>query len=80
MFYHFTLNELEALPTLSQGHTDNLKYEDLDVGVRVWLSRCGVEDGEPYPNKVTVERLVDGRWEAVEQYEAKPANVRAGDE
>lgn len=54
-------DELEALPTLAVGQTADLK---VDTGtVRVWLSRCGPEDGETEP--VQVERLVDGRWEEV---------------
>lgn len=65
----YSLSELESLPTLSTGQADDLK---VDTGkARVWLSRCGVEDGEPYANKVTVEKLRDGRWVTVEEYEAK---------
>ncbi len=54
----YTLAELEALPTLSQGHTDDLKVETENT--RVWLSRMTVEDGEPYNNKVTIEKLKGG--------------------
>ena len=51
----YTLAELEDLPTLAQGQADDLK---VDTGTqRVWLNRCGVEDGEPYINKVTIEKL-----------------------
>jgi hypothetical protein len=32
------------------------------------LSRCTVEDGEPYNDKITVEKLRNGRWIAVEEY------------
>jgi len=63
----YTANQLKAMPTLSTGHFDNLK---VDNGcVRVWLSRCTVEDGEPYNDKVTVENLIDGKWETVDQYQ-----------
>ena len=63
---HFTAAELEDMETLSTGQADDLK---IDTGnVRVWLSRCGVEDGEPFDNKVTVEHLAEGRWETVEEY------------
>lgn len=66
--YEVSLDELEAMPTLTQGQADDLK---IDNGAeRVWLSRCGVEDGEPWDNKVTIERLVDGRWVEVEWYQA----------
>ena len=64
----YTLAELEALPTLSEGQADDLK---VDSGtIRIWLSRCGVEDGEPCDNKVTIEEYRDGRWVEVGWYEA----------
>jgi hypothetical protein len=66
--YELSLEELEALPTLSEGQADNLKIES-DTE-RVWLSRCTVEDGEPWDNKVTVERLIAGSWVEVEWWEA----------
>jgi len=50
---HYTLEYLESLPDLSVAQADSLKIED--GCYRVWLSRCGIEDGEPYANKVTVE-------------------------
>lgn len=66
---NYTLAELEALETINSGQCDDLK---VDTGTcRVWLSRCSVADGEPYANKVTVERLVSGRWECVETYQAR---------
>ncbi len=64
----YTLEELKAMNTLSQGHTDDLKLED--GSVRVWLSRMRVEDGMPYNNQVTVERLINGVWQTVREYEA----------
>ena len=55
----YTKRELRKMKTLSTGQADDLK---IDTGeTRIWLSRCTVADGEPYNNKVTVERLVDGR-------------------
>lgn len=65
----YTLEELEALPTQCVGQADDLKIEG--DGVRVWLSRCGVADGEPYENKVTVEKWIHLYWETVETYQAK---------
>ena len=66
-FEGWTLEELRALPTLCTGQADDLK---IDQGERrVWLSRCGVEDGEPFENKLTVEQYVDGRWQDVAIYE-----------
>lgn len=64
----FSLTELLALPTISSGHFDDLKIEK---GVtRVWLSRMTKEDGMPYNNQVTVERLVNGNWKQLQQYQA----------
>lgn len=69
--YDYTLDELEAMPTLSQGQADDLKVED--DGVRIWLSRTGVEDGKPYNHAVTAEHLVDGAWIEVARWPAKVA-------
>ena len=65
----FTLKELQQLKTISQGHTDDLKIKTADT--KVWLSRLTVEDGMPYNNMVTVEKLINGKWEIVEEYPAK---------
>lgn len=65
----YTLRELQAMETLSQGHTDNLKIKTEDT--KVWLSRMTVEDGMPYNNMVTVEKLIDGRWVKIEEYPAR---------
>lgn len=66
----YTLAELAALPTLCVGQTDDLK---VDTGtVRVWLSRCDVEDGELYAYRVTVEKRQNGRWEEVGHYQVRP--------
>jgi hypothetical protein len=59
----------ERLPTLSTGQADDLKLDR--NGTRIWLSRCGVDDGEPYDNKITVEKLRGGRWITVETFQAK---------
>ena len=66
----YTLRELEQLETISQGQTDNLKIKTEDT--KVWLSRMIVEDGMPYNNMVTIEKLTkDGRWEIIEEYPAR---------
>ena len=60
----YTVNELEALPTLYQGHTDDLKVEtDTE---RVWLSRMQPEDGEVY--QIHHETLIDGSWIVTSEY------------
>lgn len=67
--YEVPLDELEALPTLIEGQADDCKIES-DTE-RVWLSRCTVADGEPWNNKVTVERRFGGSWISVEMWEAR---------
>jgi hypothetical protein len=62
----YTARDLAARPTLAQGQADDLKVE-LD-GVRVWLSRCGVEDGAQFDNAITIEVRISGRWETVDVY------------
>lgn len=64
----YSLDELEKLPTLCIGQADNLKIET--ESERVWLSRCGIEDGEPYDNKVSIETLINGSWVTSDVYEA----------
>lgn len=62
----YTAAELRRRRTLSVAQADDLK---IDTGkMRVWLARTGVEDGEPYDDKVTIEKLRHGRWEVVEEY------------
>ena len=65
------LDMLNKLPTLNQGHTDDLKLETATT--RVWLSRLTIEDGKPYNNQVTVETYNSktGAWVTTEQYEAR---------
>lgn len=70
---HFTFQTLNRLPTLRQGQADDLKFESATT--RVWLSRLGKEDGQPYDNQVTVEQFDGKSWETVEQYEAEMVDV-----
>ena len=62
----YTTDELEDMPVLSQGQADDLHVEE--DGLRVWLSRTGVADGEPFDNTVTHEELIGGRWVITEIY------------
>lgn len=62
----YTADELRDLPTIEQGQADDLKVRDGDT--KVWLSRMTVEDGMPYNDQVTIERLVDGRWITIDEY------------
>lgn len=63
--YH--AEELRKLKTLCVGQADDLKIETGKE--RVWLSRCGIEDGEPFDNKVTIEEFIKGQWTTTEEYE-----------
>ena len=70
-FYtNIPLKVLSNLPTLEQGHTDNLKYQNKMF--KIWLSRMTVEDGMKYNNGVTVEYFdnIDGVWKVLYEYEA----------
>lgn len=60
----YSVEDLAAMPTISQGQADDLKYQHLNV--RWWLARCGEEDGQEYPIMVEIE--VMGRWEEVHKY------------
>lgn len=70
MVKRYTASELEDLPVLCTGQADDLHVEgeDAEGPYRIWLSRCGVEDGEPYDNKITVERYDGRRWYDHETY------------
>lgn len=62
----YTAKELKAMPTLARSQADDLK---IDTGLmRIWLSRCGLEDGEPYKNKITEEKLINGSWIITNEY------------
>ena len=66
----YSLVELEAMPTITQGQADDLKVDEGD-GIRIWLARVGVEDGMPCDNMVTIEELQSGSWVEVGWYEAE---------
>lgn len=65
------LSTISNLPTISTGHTDDLKIST--PSRRVWLSRLTREDGMPYDNQVTEEQYNNKTdvWETVKQYEAR---------
>jgi hypothetical protein len=71
----YSLNELEAMPTIRQGHCDDLKVKTDDT--RVWLSRMTVADGMEYNNQVQVYKLNKNHdWKLELEYEAEaiPSN------
>lgn len=51
---------LNSLPTLAVGQADDLKYDDGKW--RLWLSRTGLADGEPFEHTITVERRYENTW------------------
>jgi len=51
---------LDAIPTLHEGYTADLKIEA--EGQRVWLERVTTADGEHCDHHITVEVLVNGSW------------------
>ncbi len=56
-----TAAELRQLPTIREGHNDNLKLEN--ERFRAWITR------EPGMNTVLIEERRRGRWVTVEEYE-----------
>ena len=68
--FNITAAELDRLPTLSQGQVADLKFDDGTY--RYWLHRTGLDDGEPWENTVSVEKLEDGRWVDIDSYDGGP--------
>lgn len=64
--------QLDALPTLESGWTCDLKYNN--GRVKLWLSRLGTADGEPFEHTAYVDVLTDGRWVTVGHYDASVDN------
>lgn len=65
----YTYKEIMELPTIEQGHFDNLKVSTKTR--RVWISRMTLADGMCYNNQITIERLIRGNWFIIDQYEAR---------
>lgn len=67
-----TKEDIEEMPTINSGHTDDLLYESLYK--RVWHSRMTKEDGDELDHAITIEyyNVAARRWETVDRYEAKP--------
>jgi hypothetical protein len=51
---------LERLPVLEADKECDLRVDNGQV--RVWLSRCGTADGEPFERTVYVESNIGGHW------------------
>jgi len=66
MIRRYTAKELKALSTISSGQFDNLK---IDTGnIRVWICRCGRDDGMFCDDLITVEQLENNRWITISEY------------
>lgn len=64
----FTLTHvLEDMETLSVGQAADLKIDR--NGFRVWMSRCSVEDGEPFDETVYLEEHWNRGWRDVGYYD-----------
>lgn len=70
----YSARALRQRPTLAIGQADDLKVVEEVNGkhYRVWLCRCGIADGMPYNNAVTIEVLTDTGWKTVTQYAGGP--------
>ena len=59
---------LDSIATITEGYTGDLKVDT--GGLRIWLHRTSIEDGEPHRNTVTIEcRDPDGCWHDVLTYD-----------
>jgi len=56
----YSTTKLLSMETIRSSHDSDLKFQNEDT--RVWLSRGGKEDGEPYENTVYEESYIDGIW------------------
>lgn len=57
----YTLQELKAMPTITQAQDSDLKYQTNDI--RIWLSRLTEEDGINADDIIEVEVYINGRWQ-----------------
>jgi len=77
MDHYPSTRDLEGLDVLIQGQSDDCHIDTGDY--RIWLSRTGIMDGEPYKNTVTVEENIDGRWSEFHVYDGdNPPDVIPG--
>jgi hypothetical protein len=61
--------ELNSEEVLHEGQADNCHVQDSGGKRRLWLSRTGVADGEPFENTVSIEVLIEGKWVTVAKYD-----------
>ena len=68
----YTIEELESMTPILQGHMSNLLLEN-ESEWRLWHSRMRVEDGAKAEHEVFVEMYnpEKGRWEEYSKYFAK---------
>lgn len=67
---------IASIPVISTGPVANLHYDDGQH--RIWLSRCGLADGEPFERTVYVEIYDEngGRWCDLGHYDGENPPVR----
>jgi hypothetical protein len=63
----WTAERLNACEVLHSGQADDCHFDDGER--RIWLSRTGIADGEPFENTVTVEVNRGGSWVSVAKYD-----------
>lgn len=56
--------KIRRMRTISQGHMDRLVAENKTI--RLWVSRMTPADGMAEDQQVLMEKLIDGRWEAIQ--------------
>lgn len=58
---------LDGMDPIHEGQADTCYVDDGEE--RVWLSRTGVADGEPFENTVSIERYLQRAWVTVCKYD-----------
>lgn len=76
--HRYTLAELNSMPTIHEGHFDNIKYDDGKA--RVMISRMSVADGAPYDNQVTLQHYLYCTGEGGGRYDHVPKGMKGSGE
>lgn len=76
--------ELADMPTLAVGQAEDLKVETTTLTgqpCRVWLSRTGPADGEPFRHTASVETFDQrtSQWNTLYQYDADRTSHTSGE-
>lgn len=65
----YTTKTLGKKATLSSSQSSDLKMSGDQY--RYWLSRCSIEDGEPFESTVYVEALSESTWVLIDCYDGE---------